>query len=83
MKILTRPCIEKTYVLDGSYSLSNIKHSFEYTLISTEKKTDNTSTRMFVNKTKNIITFKIEIGYYLELLTPQTMKLLGSSEKKR
>ena len=28
------------------------------------------------------IEFKIENGYYLELLTPETMKLLGSAESK-
>ena len=28
------------------------------------------------------ITFKIKSGYYLELLTPETMKLLGSTESK-
>ena len=26
--------------------------------------------------------FKIKAGYYLELLTPRTMKLFGSTEKK-
>ena len=26
--------------------------------------------------------FKIETGYYLEILTPKTMKLLGSTERK-
>ena len=26
--------------------------------------------------------FKIKTGYYLELLTPETMKLLGSTESK-
>ena len=28
------------------------------------------------------ITFKIKTGYYLELLTPETMKLLGSTKSK-
>ena len=28
------------------------------------------------------ITFKIKNGYYLELLTPETMKLLGSTVSK-
>ena len=28
------------------------------------------------------MTFKIKNGYYLELLTPETMKLLGSFESK-
>ena len=31
---------------------------------------------------ENRITFKIKSGYYLELLTPETMKLLGSAESK-
>ena len=31
---------------------------------------------------KNRITFKIKIGYYLELFTTETMKLLGSTKSK-
>ena len=37
---------------------------------------------MYVNKIENRITFKTKTGYYLELLTPETMKLLGSTENK-
>ena len=37
---------------------------------------------MYVNKIENRITFKIKSGYYLELLTPETMKLLGSTQSK-
>ena len=37
---------------------------------------------MYVNKIENRITFKIKTGYYLELLTLETMKLLGSSKSK-
>ena len=37
---------------------------------------------MYINRTENRITFKIKNGYYLELLTPETMKLLGSTESK-
>ena len=37
---------------------------------------------MYVNKIENRITFKIKKGYYLELLTHETMKLLGSTESK-
>ena len=37
---------------------------------------------MYINRIKNRITFKIKNGYYLELLTPETMKLLGSTESK-
>ena len=37
---------------------------------------------IYINKTENRITFKIKSGYYLELLTPEIMKLLGSTESK-
>ena len=42
--------------------------------------TDNPSIEIYVNKIENKITFTIKTGYYLELLTPVTMKLLGSTE---
>ena len=29
--------------------------------------------RIYLNKTENRITFKIKTGYYLELLTPETI----------
>ena len=46
------------------------------------EKTLNPSVRMYVNKIENRITFKIKTGYNPELLTPETMKLLGSIENK-
>ena len=35
----------------------------------------------YTNKIKNRIIFKIETGYKLELLSPDTMKLLESTKK--
>ena len=35
---------------------------------------------IYVNKIENRITFKIKTEFYLELLTPETMKLLGSTK---
>ena len=43
---------------------------------------DNPSIRVYLNKIENRITFTIKIRYYLELLTPETMKLLESTENK-
>ena len=43
---------------------------------------DNPSIRIYVNNIENRITFKIKSGYYLELLTPETVKLLGSTKSK-
>ena len=37
---------------------------------------------IYVNKIENRITFKIKTGYYFELLTPEIMKLLGSTKNK-
>ena len=37
---------------------------------------------VYVNKRENRITFKIKIGYYLELLNPETIKLLGNTKSK-
>ena len=37
---------------------------------------------MYVNRIENIIKFKTKSEYYLELLTLETMKLLGSTESK-
>ena len=35
---------------------------------------------MYVNQILNRIIFRINTGYYLELSTPETMKLLGSTK---
>ena len=47
-----------------------------------KKKNDNPSIRIYVNRIKNRITFKIKTGYYLELLTLEKMKLLGGNKSK-
>ena len=67
---------------DGSYSISDIQDYFEYILKKNSESVDNPSIRIYVNKIENRITFKIKSGYYLERLTPETMKLLGSTESK-
>ena len=40
------------------------------------------SMKIYVSKIENRITFKTKNGYYFELLKPETMKLLGSTESK-
>ena len=67
---------------DGSYSISDIQDYFEYILKKHSESVDNPSIRIYVNKIENRITFKIKSEYYFELLTPETMKLLGSAESK-
>ena len=73
---------DKFELLDGSYSISVIQDYFKHILRKHRKKIDNPSARIYVNKIENIMSFKIKTGYYLELLTPGTMKLLGSTKNK-
>ena len=40
------------------------------------------TTRVYVNEIENRIAFRIKTRYYLELLIPERMKLLGSTENK-
>ena len=81
-KISTPTWTEEFELPDGSYSVSDIQDYFEYILKKHGKSVDNPSIRMYINRIENRITFKIKSGYYLELLTPETMKLLGSTESK-
>ena len=66
----------------GSYSVSDIQDYFEYILKKHGEDIDKSSGQIYVNKFENRVTFKINNGYSLELLTPETMKVLGSSENK-
>ena len=67
---------------DGSYSVSDIQHYFEYILKNNGENNDTGSIHIHVNKIKNRVTFKIKDAYSLELLTPETMKLLESTKNK-
>ena len=59
--------------------------TFKITLNLSSKKhetlTENPPIQIYPNKIKKRIVFKIKTGYKLELLTPETMRLLGSTKK--
>ena len=67
---------------DESYSVSDIQDHFEYILKKHDRVTDHPSIRIYLNRIENRITFKIKTGYYLELLTSETMKSLGSTKSE-
>ena len=73
---------DKFELRDGSYSVSNIQDYFEYIFKKHGENIDKPSVKIYVNKIENRITFRIKNWYSLELLTPETMKLLGSTENK-
>ena len=81
-KIFFPTSSEEFKLPDGSYSISDIQDNFEYILKKHSENVNNPSIRIYVNKIEKRIMFKIKSGYYLELLTPETMKLLGSTESK-
>ena len=65
-------------LLDRSYSISDIQDYFEFIIKKHETLTENPPIQIYPNKIKNRIVFKIKTGYKLELLSPETIKLLGS-----
>ena len=73
---------DKFELSDGSYSVSNIEDYFEYIFKKHGKNMDKPSEQIYVNKIENRVTSKIKDEYSLELLTPETMKLLGSTKNK-
>ena len=73
---------DKFELPDGSYSVSDIQGYFEYILKKHSQKTDKPSVQIYINKIKSRVTFRIKNGHSLELLTHETMKLVGSTENK-
>ena len=77
--LLHRRIINSKYLTDHIiYQIFNIIFSIS----SKNEKNNNPPIKIYVNKIKNRINFRIKIGYYFELLTPETMKLLGSTKSK-
>ena len=82
LKISAPTWSDKFELPDRSYSTSDIQDCFEYILKEHSENVDDPSIKIYVNKIENRVTFKIKNVYYLELLIPETMKLLGSTESK-
>ena len=62
--------------------MSDIQDNFEYNVKKNGENIDHPSIRIYLNKKENRITSKIKTGCNLELLTPETMKLIGSTKMK-
>ena len=73
---------DKFELPDGFYSISDIQDYFGRILKKHGEDIDKPLVQIYVNKIENRVTFKIKNGYSLELLTSETMKLLGSAENK-
>ena len=79
---ISAPTWNETFDLpDVSYTIDDIRDYFEFIIKRHEALTDNnTPIKIYSNKIKNRIVLKKKNGYKLELLTPETMKLLGSTK---
>ena len=66
---------------DGSCSTTDIQDYFEFIIKKHETLAENPPVQIYPNKIKNRIVFKVKTGYKLELLSPETRKLLGSTKK--
>ena len=69
------------YLPDGSYSIADIQDYFEFIIKKHETLTEDSPVEIYPNRIKNRIFFKIKTVYKLELLSLETMKLLGSTKK--
>ena len=66
---------------DVSYSVSDIQDYLEYIIKKHETIAKSSPVQIYVNKIKNRIVLKIKTGYKLELLSTETMKVLGNTRK--
>ena len=79
---ISAPTWNDTFDLrNGSYSIADIQDYFEFIIKTHETLTENPPVQIYPNKIKNRIVFKIKTCYKLELLTPETRKLLRSTKK--
>ena len=69
-------------LLHESYLIFNIQDYFEYSIEKHKTFTENPPVEIYVNRIKNRIVFQVKTGYKLELLSPETMKLLRSTNNQ-
>ena len=78
---ISAPTWNETFDLpDGSYNISEIQDYIEYIIKKHETIGENAPILIYANTINNTIVFKIKSGYKLELLSKETMKLLGSTK---
>ena len=78
---ISAPTWNETFDLpDGSYNVSEIQDYIEYIIKKHETIGENAPILIYANTVNNRIVFKIKSGYKLELLSKETMKLLGSTK---
>ena len=78
---ISAPTWNDTFDLpDGSYNIPEIQDYFQYIFKKHETIAETAPIIIYANNITNRIVFKIKTGYKLELLSKETMKLLGSTK---
>ena len=78
---ISAPTWNETFDLpDRSYNIPKIQDYIEYIIKKHETISETASMLIYANTITNRIVFKIKTGYNLELLSKETMKLLGSTK---
>ena len=78
---ISAPTWNDTFDLpDGSYNIPAIQNYIEYIIKEHETIAEAAPILIYANKISNRIVFKIKTEYKLELLSKETMKLLGSTK---
>ena len=65
---------------DGSYFVLYIQDYIEYIIKKQETLTAIPTIYVYINRIHNRLVFKVKDGYEVELQTPETMKLSGSTK---
>ena len=78
---ISAPTWNDTFDLpDGSYNIPATQNCIEYIIKNHKTIAETTPISIYTNKITNRIVFKTKSGYKLELLSKETMKLLGSTK---
>ena len=78
LKILAPTWNDTFDVPDSSYLIAALQNYFEYIIKKHETMAEVYPVLIYINEINNRIVFKIKSGYKLELLSKETMRLLGS-----
>ena len=80
LKIIAPTWNDEFDLSHGSYSVSYIQDYIKYIIRKLEILTKTPPIHVYINRINNRLMFKIKDGYRLELKTPDTMELFGSTK---
>ena len=83
LEITTSTWNDEFKLPDGSYYVSDIQDYFDYVNEKHETLLTIPPIHVYIDRTNNILVFKLKDGYKPELQSPETMKLFGSAKINR